>query len=188
MTVTSFGAPTGASLNVDIARREDRKLLLVIAHRLADPEFGTGALASLRRGTPETVMSQPSFYRLVSKVDEQTLLAGGVLRWATAVHVLALLAGSFRTGAPEVGSALANGGFPESRLGRLLASRGPGFRDQAVLAARFLRAKGVSCDATHLAELALVDDFALNRAERLRYRIARSYYRSYDPIVVDKRL
>jgi hypothetical protein len=164
-----------------LARRPDRNTLRWMAHRLADPGFGTGALASLRRGDPESVVRQPSFHRLVRDVDERALSPeDGALRWATAVQVLALLAGNWQPGAPDLGTALARAGFPESRLGRLLASRGAGFRDQAVLTARSLRAKGLPCDATHLAELALVDSRVESHAERLRYRIARSYYRVAD--------
>ena len=122
---------------------------------------------------------RPSFFRLVRLVDERALAGDGTLRWATAVHVLAQLAGGAGA-ADDVGTALARGGFPESRLARLLASRGATFRDQAVLTARFLRAKGAACRATDLAELALVEERAERRADRLRFRMASSYYRIAD--------
>lgn len=161
--------------------RQDRALLHRIAGRLANPEFGTGALASLRRGDPSTVRDAPSFHRLVRDVPDSDLDADGAIRWATAVHVLALAArpGS-GTKASDVGAALADAGFSESRLGRLLASRGAAFRDQAALAARLLHARDAACTPTELAELALVEERAERRAERLRFRIARGYYRAHD--------
>lgn len=159
----------------------DRTYLLRIARRLTDPDFGTGALASLRRGEPAILLRQPSFHRLVRALDEVSFAGDGALRWATAVHVLAVLA---RPGAGwparDVGAALADAAYSESRLSRLLASRGDTFRDQAALAARFLRSRDAACTPTDLAELALVEERAESRAERLRLRIARSYYRVVD--------
>lgn len=159
----------------------DRTFLRDLARRLSDLDFGTGALASLRRGDPAVVQHQPSFHRLVRDLDDAALGADGALRWATAVHLLALVA---RSGSAQsrldVGSALAQARFPESRLGRLLASRGETLRDQAVLAAKFIHAHDIACAATDLAELALVDGRAERRAERLRLRIARAYYRTTD--------
>lgn len=176
MTVTT---PASEKTRLRHVPTGDRAHLLRIARRIADPEFGPGALASLRRGEPAIVARQPSFHRLVRSVDDRALSGEGTLRWATAVHVLAQLAGG--AGAvDDVGAALAHNGFPESRLARLLASRGASFRDQAVLTARFLRAKGAACRATDLAELALVEERAESRAERLRHRIARSYYQIAD--------
>lgn len=159
----------------------ERAHLLRIARRLNDPDFGTGALAGLRRGDPMSVLRQPSFHRLVRAVDDAALGSDGAIRWATAVHVFAVLA---RPGAGwpsrDIGTALAEASFSESRLSRLFASRGDAFRDQAVLVARFLHARDAACAPTDLAELALVEERAESRAERLRFRIARSYYRVTD--------
>jgi CRISPR system Cascade subunit CasB len=80
----------------------------------------------------------------------------------------------------DLGTALAEASFPESRLSRLLASRGDAFRDQATLVARFLHARDAACTPVDLAELALVEERTESRAERLRFRIARSYYRVVD--------
>lgn len=159
----------------------ERAHLLRIARRMSDPDFGTGALASLRRGDPATVLRQPSFHRLVRAVDDVALGGDGALRWATAVHVFAVLArpGS-RWPSRDVGTALAEASLPESRLSRLFASRGDAFRDQAALVSRFLHARDAACTPTDLGELALVEDRAESRAERLRFRIARSYYRIID--------
>lgn len=155
----------------------DRERLAAIAHRLEDPNFGTGALASLRRGDPAAVMNQPSFHRLVVAVEDAALGEDGALRWATAVLLLATLseAGTEPVRVPT-GAALADAGFPEGRLARLLASRGDAFRDQAILATRFLRGRRAPCRPLDLAELALVEERAERRAERLRYRLARDYY------------
>lgn len=159
----------------------DRTLLHNMARRLADPDFGTGSLASLRRGEPAIVLRQPSFYRLVRDVGDAALSVDGAIRWATAVHVLALVARPGIAESPrDVGTALAEADFSESRLGRLLASRGEAFRDQAALTARFLHARDVTCMPLDLAELALVEERTERRAQRLRFRIARSYYRVSD--------
>lgn len=159
----------------------DRVLLARIARRLADPELGTGALASLRRGEPETVSRQPTYHRLLRDLDDAALGADGALRWATAVHVLAIVARpGVAPSARPAGEALAAAGLPESRLARLLASRGAAFRDQVVLTARFLRSRDEACSALDLAELALVEERAERRAERLRYRLARGYYHLLD--------
>jgi hypothetical protein len=161
-------------------RTDDRSILWSIARQTSDPAFGTGALASIRRGEPEIVIRQAAFHRLVRDVDDRSLSAEGSLRWGAAVQILALLAGGWSPEAPDLGTALAKSDFPESRIGRLLASRGAGFRDQALLTARFLRAKGTACNATDLAELALVESRFEPRAEVLRRDIARSYFRIVD--------
>lgn len=173
--------PPPAASPAAAAPKVDRVRLAAIAHRLADPEFGTGALASLRRSEPATVLRQPACHRLLLDVDEHALGADGALRWATAVHLLALLAKPGR-GWPDrtTGAALADARYSESRLARLLASRGDAFRDQAVLAARFLRGRDAACRPLDLAELALVEERAEGRADRLRHRIARDYYTVLD--------
>lgn len=159
----------------------DRGLLKGIARQLVREELGTGALASLRRGDPAIVLRQPTCHRILRDVDDASLDADGALRWATAVHILAILA---TPGVPwptrTAGEALAGARFPESRLGRLLASRDAAFRDQAVLATRFLHGRDAACLPLDLAELALIHDRAERRAERLRFRLARDYYREAD--------
>lgn len=159
----------------------DRSRLARIARRLASMELSTGSLASLRRSDPASVLRQPAYHRLLLEVDDRALGEDGAIRWATAVQVLALLAdpGSSRS-ERSMGAALADAGFPESRLARLLASRGDTFRDQAILAARFLRARDVRCVPLDLAELAIAEGRAERRAERLRFHVARSYYAVID--------
>ncbi len=175
-------APTTA---LDAARpasdNSDRRQLARVARRLADPELGTGALASIRRGDPATVSRQPTYHRLLRELDDAALAGDGALRWAAAVHVLGILA---RPGTPPnarpTGEALAAAGLPESRLARLLASRDEAFRDQAVLAARFLHSRDEACSALDLAELALVEGRREGRADQLRHRLARGYYQVLD--------
>lgn len=162
----------------------DRRQLAHVARRLADPEFGPGALASVRRGDPASVSRQPTYHRLLRTLDDAALAGDGALRWATAVHVIAVLA---RPGVPPgtrpTGEALAAAGYPESRLARLLASRDDAFRDQTVLAARFLHSRDESCSPLDLAELALVEGRRERRADQLRHRLARGYYQVLDAAV-----
>lgn len=159
----------------------DRRQLARVARRLSDPELGTGALASVRRGDPASVSRQPTYHRLLRELDDAALAGDGALRWATAVHVVAILT---RPGVPPVprpaGGALAAAGLPESRLARLLASRDEAFRDQVVLAARFLHSRDEACSPLDLAELALVEGRRERRAEQLRHRLARGYYQVFD--------
>jgi hypothetical protein len=75
------------------------------------------------------------------------------------------------------GSLLATSGLSESRFARLLASHGDGFFDQLLLVARFLHSKESKPSWTELGELALTDTVHEDRADMLRLRLARDYYR-----------
>lgn len=154
-----------------------RDLLREIARRLRDPTISTGALASLRRGTPQDVARQAAFHRLLAEIPDQHTQADDLIRWASVVQCMSL---TRVAGAPfeSDGTLLARAGLSESRFARLLASRGDGLRDQMLLVARYLRSKDTSPVWADLGELALTDGLNEERADALRLRLARDYYRA----------
>ena len=168
--------------NQSAQRPDDRRRLARIAARLGRDDISTGTIASLRRGDPATVARQAAFHRLLAEEQDVELDHDTILRWATAVHIIAI-AGRER-GDPKAGDGdvLARARYPESRLARLLASRDDGYRDQAVLCARFLHSRNAPSSMLDLAELALTEGRRESRAERLRHRIARDYYRAADSL------
>lgn len=156
-----------------------RKAIAGIGRRLRDRDFGTGALASLRRNGPGVVVGQPAFHRLFADLPDD-LLDGidAPIRWASVVQASALTAVP-GTRPPDLhcGIAFARAGLSEARLSRLLASADEALRDQLAMAARRLAAQQIDCDWRDAGELVLVEGFAEARAETLRFRIARAYWR-----------
>lgn len=159
-----------------------KKFLAEIAATLQRDDFGTGPLASLRRHDPAIVAGQPAFHRLITRLpDERVKDPASILRWATVVHAMAI---GIRPGVNEpgceIGTAFARAGLSEARLSRLLAARDAAFRDQVILAVRFLRAKNIPFRWDTLGELILVEDRDETRAATLRFFIARKYYQELD--------
>lgn len=167
----------------------DRTRLAFLARRLADPGLGASARAALRRADPIVVMQQAVFHRLVARarVDESRMAGDGWLRWATVLHAMAI---AIRPGAPlpqrPAGEALVRAGYSESRFVRLLASHGEVLRDQVVLLARFTHARDEPLDWRDFGELVLADEIRPRTAERLRLRLARSYYKSLDATAANR--
>jgi CRISPR system Cascade subunit CasB len=137
-------------------------------------------MAALRRGDAAAVLSQPAFHRLTAGFDDPEFAGDGAERWATVVQGIALTGAGAAGDAEPAGRTLATLGFSESRLSRLLSARGEAFRTQVTLLARFARGKGASLDWRDLGELVLVEERVEPRAEELRLRLARSYYRALD--------
>jgi CRISPR system Cascade subunit CasB len=161
----------------------NHKRLAFLARRLADPAFGPGARAALRRADPTTVMRQAAFHRLIveAQIDESQIAGDGWLRWATVLHAMAIgiRPGLHPPGRPA-GEALARAGYAESRFMRLLAAHDELLRDQIVLLARFMHARDEPLEWRDLGELVLADTICPRTAERVRLRLARSYYKSVD--------
>lgn len=152
-----------------------------IATRLADPTFGTGPLAVLRRLDPAGALAEPVLHRLlarhVAEEGPETLRA-----WALLTHCMALAAPEAHRGGAPLGAALFEAGFSEGRLARLLEARG---RDMLVVlprTIRFLVARGQALDpvgAWMLLRPTLLDRPGdAERAETARTRVARDYYRA----------
>lgn len=156
-----------------------RNRLATLTQRVRESRLDTGSMAALRRGDAGAVLAQPAFHRLTAGFDDLEFAEDGAERWATVVQGIALTGGA--TGdAESAGRTLATLGFSESRLSRLLSARGEAFRNQVTLLARFARANGASLDWRDLGELVLVEERLAPRAEELRLRLARSYYRAID--------
>ena len=149
-----------------------------IAEQLRHPAFGAGALASLRRSDPSSVLHQPAFYRLVSPIGELALAGEGALRWATVVHAMAISArpGTRSPPSRRAGATLARLGYRESRFARLLAARGEALRTEVVLLARFVNAHREPLAWAQLGELVLTEGRRERRAEQLRHALARDYH------------
>lgn len=158
-------------------------VLTTIAGVLAQPGFGTGPLAELRRFDPtESATAPPALHRLLARyVPEDWLHGAALARWMLVVHCLALAASAGARRDASLGKALFAAGFKEARLTRLLKARpdelGPG--ELAVLlprAVRFLVASGQSFAPYQLAELVLTT--SAEKADEIRLRLARDYYRA----------
>ena len=162
----------------DLSRPSSRQdILREMARRIRNPVVGTGALASLRRGSAHDVARQAAFHRLLAEVPDHEIQTHDLIRWAAVAQCMAL------TGVPATknesdGTVLARAELSESRFSRLLASHGDGFRDQLLLVARYLHSKDASLGWSELGELTLTDEANEERADTLRLQLARDYYRA----------
>ena len=158
-----------------------RETILAIATRLADPMFGTGPLATLRRLDPAGALAAPALQRLLARhVVEQDPLR--LRAWALLIHCMAIAAPEQHRGGEALGAALYQAGYQEGRLARLLKARGGEMLVAAPRLTRFLVARGQALDPTGLWRLirpVLIDGACdTDRAEEARTRIARDYYRA----------
>jgi CRISPR type I-E-associated protein CasB/Cse2 len=148
-----------------------------MARRIRNPVINTGALASLRRGSAHDVARQAAFHRLLAAVPDHEIPTHDLIRWAAVAQCMALT-GIPSTKSESDGTAMAHADLSESRFARLLASHGDGFRDQLLLVARYLHSKDTSLNWYELGELTLTDGINEERADTLRLRLARDYYRA----------
>jgi len=144
-----------------------------IAGVLASTEFPTGERARLRRLDPIQAPGL-AFYRFAFRH-----LPDGWERhqpaWMTLVAGIALMGQTAHRPDRPAGQALAEAGYAESRLERLLAAQEATLYTLLLRAARFLAAKNASCNWVDFARLLL----ATNREpqESARLAIARAFYR-----------
>lgn len=140
-----------------------------------------GDLASLRRLDPK--VPPMAFWKLVVDSDgisEHLYRTAGdednrERRWAAVCQALAILRG-LRSDQVYLGRALAETGFSELRLERLLRGDEVSIFDSVRLVARFLEAKGQAVEPGQLARLLLEQE--PTRAEQLRRHIAQDYFRA----------
>lgn len=171
-------ADTAAAPVVDTSRAEASppNVFNALAGWIA--RAGTSERAALARLSPDALQSH-----------ELAALARGLLhaglsperwrpetwpRWALIAHGMAL-AGH----APgRLGEQLARAGLAESRVTKLLTSRGAAFRQLLPRVLRLLASKGVSPNWRELGELVLAEGDAARQsdAEALRLRIAGPYF------------
>ncbi len=147
-----------------------------IHHRLS-----SGDIAELRRLDPDNP-GIPAFWKImVSSIgDEGLALAGGLdrdeaeKRWAVVLSAMAAMANQSVQGR-KLGDALADGGYSELRLNRLLRATGHTLRGLTREMTRFLTAKGEFFDLLDLARLVFSD--GKTWSESYRREIARAYYK-----------
>ncbi len=147
-----------------------------IAGVIGSDQFPNGERAALRRMNPR--QNPPlAFYRFAFRH-----LPNGWERsmedWITLVAGIALMSPQAHTADTGLGAALANCGFSEARLERLLAADTGTRRILLLRTARFLRAKNASCNWIEPAWLLLSKDN--DRREQLHRRIAGDYYQIVD--------
>ena len=157
-------APRGNDLIEDFANQ-----IRILARRER-----RGDLASLRRLDPEAPAAA-AFFSIVVKVAPESG-PDSMRRYARLLQMLALNPEALKPG--RLGTGLAAAGVSEGRVLKLLAARGPALARQLHLIARRLATAG-ALPYRQLAELVLEPDDG-PRAEDLRLKIARDYWRALD--------
>jgi len=152
-----------------------------LAAHLKRGSTSTGDRAALARLSPDAL--QPHELAALSRA----LLAAGLApeswradtwpRWALIAHGIALAG---HDGSRSLGEQLAHAGVSESRVTKLLTSRGEAFRQGLPRLLRLLASHGVSPNWRELGELVLLDSSTdrqrVEAAEALRLRIAGPYF------------
>jgi len=99
-----------------------------------------------------------------------------MLDWVTLVAGIALMSPNAHRVDRPLGKVLAETGYSEARLERLLAAEGNVRRILLLRAARFLAAKGSPCSWIDAAQLLLTRD--PQKREQVNRRVARDFYQS----------
>lgn len=152
-----------------------------VAQALASGRVGPGERAELRRVHLESVPGPAYWHVMARLVEPRHPAPEGEFgrtrwerRWATVLCGMALLAH-----APHrpPGRALAEVGFHELRLRRLLRASHERLGDELLGAARYLASKGEALDWREAARLVHHDPHdAPEWAEKVRRRVARDYF------------
>lgn len=147
-------------------------------------DLNPGALAQLRRGTPQQVAQTPSFWGIYLKFnqdDEQRSSAAAQaaqLRyeqgWALLLQAAAL--GIRHEAGQGLGKAMALAGWSELRFTRLMRADLDQLLSLVPQLARYLKSKEVGANLEELRALILIQD--PKKAEELRQRFARDYYKT----------
>lgn len=136
--------------------------------------FPTGDRAALRRLNPDTPPSL-IFYRFAFRHLPENWEAQREA-WMSLVAGIALMCPNPHRPDRPVGLALAEVGYSEKRLERLLAGEGETLQTLLLRAVRFLAAKNQACNWVDFAHLLLAKD--QDKQENARLKIARDYYRN----------
>ncbi len=155
--------------------------LAVLAGKLGHPDFPKGDLADLRRGD-RGGPPPPAFWRLYLDIaaDQPGAWARDEKSWRTILQCMAIMAPKAHNPKRRLGRVLAElmhaGQQPslETRLLKLLSSRGRLLQEQIRHTARLLASRERAVDWTQLARLVLLD--ADRRSETVRRDMARDFY------------
>jgi len=144
-----------------------------------DMAFDPGQTAALRRLDPACPTHAAFWYGLekfvVPKFTERPSIASEPA-WALLMRAMALMAPDPHQPGENAGAVLAEVGYSELRLERLLRARSVDELTRPLTeAARFLRAKGRSIDWVHLAPIVTARADG-ETAEKARRSIARAYF------------
>lgn len=142
---------------------------------------GPAERAALARLSPDTLrpheIAALSRALLSAGLQPETWRVDTWPRWALIAHGMALAG---HDGNGRLGRQLAEAGVAESRVTKLLTSRGEAFRQLLPRVLRLLASKGVRPNWFELGELVLKEDSSshddADRAEQLRLRIAGPYF------------
>ena len=167
---SSMASPYASTSAESLSARVDR-----LASILANPHFPVSDFASLRRHAP----GRPpplAFYRLwLRQLGDDLPPESQSAAWMLLTWGLAFIgAGGHRRDRP-LGRALAECGYSESRLERLLAADSDSLEPLFASVVRFLTAKRESFDWRDAAHLLLITD--AQKREAIHRRIASTYYR-----------
>lgn len=143
-----------------------------LAGVIASENFPTGERAALKRLTPRLPPSL-KFYRFAFRHLPQGWEAQQA-EWMAVVSGIALMCPEPHRPDRPVGRALAEAGYSEARLERLLAAEGEDLHTLVLRAARFLAAKAEAVNWVDLACLLLTRD--KGKLENVRFKFARDYY------------
>ena len=154
-----------------------KSLIGRIAGIIGSEDFPTGERAAFKRFAPDRPPSL-AFYRFCFRYLPESW-QGNVGAWQTLLAGLALMGTQPHRPDRPVGLALAEDGYSEARLERLLAAQDDVLHTLTLRLARFLAAKGESVNWLDLANLLLAKD--RDKQEAARLKIARDYYRYQKP-------
>lgn len=146
-----------------------------LAHAIAAEHYPNGDRAALRRWA----FGQPlplAFYRLwLRQIDGDLPPEAATDAWMLLAWSLATMGAQSHAPERPWGQALAEGGFAEGRLERLLSAPEDVRPELFMAAVRFLAAKGERFDLTEAARFLLTSD--ADKREAVHRRIAQAYYR-----------
>jgi len=171
-------AQNAAAAMANQSDKKDRRGLveaLAGAIRALENAERRGDLANLRRLNTDAP-DATAFFRIVVKLAPE---AGptALFRYARFLQILALKPAALTSG--SLGTAMAGARISEARVQKLLTARGPALAEQLRLVSRRLANEGV-LPYRQIGDLLLIEDEDSERAEAVRLRIARDYWRAID--------
>lgn len=146
-----------------------------LAGVISSDRFPTGERAALRRMTPGQLIPL-AFYRFALRHLPEWWDYSHDSRkdWTTLVAGIAIMSPNAHRPERRFGTALAEAGYAESRLERLLSAEGDVRRILLLRTARFLAAKTMACNWVEGAQLLLTRDVV--KRENVHRRIAKDFY------------